>query len=245
MNQRDEFLSTVRGALGRFGVGAPEKVPSATALSDDAVAVELRAQDVLENAKDRADELMDALAVSAAAAEWKVARVSSLVDAKQYVVDLVGSLEARSVVRSAQGIVEKLVLESVLSSPGVALTTMALDGPDDEQRANLRESAISADLGVTGVDYAIVETGSCVLLASEEVSRLVALTPPVHLAIVQRGQVLPGLDELFTLRRREALVEGASSYMNIISGPSRSGDIDQTIVTGVHGPREVHMILLG
>ena len=110
MNQRDEFLSTVRGALGRFGVGAPEKVPSATALSDDVVAVELRAQDVLENAKGRADELMDALAVSAAAAEWKVERVNSLVDAKQYVVDLVGSLEARSVVRSAQGIVEKLRL---------------------------------------------------------------------------------------------------------------------------------------
>ncbi len=245
MSERGEFLSTVRGALGCFGVGAPEKVPSATALSDDTIAVELRAQNILEDAKGRADELIDALAVSAAAAEWKVARVSSLVDAKQYVVDLVGSLEARSVVRSAQEVVEKLVLESVLPPLGVALTTMALDGPDDEQRANLRERAISADLGVTGVDYAIVETGSCVLLASEEVSRLVALTPPVHLAIVQRGQVLPSLDELFTLRRREALVEGTSSYMNIISGPSRSGDIDQTIVTGVHGPREVHMVLLG
>jgi hypothetical protein len=75
---------------------------------------------------------MDALAVSAAIARWKVARVSSLVDAKQYVVDLLGSLEARSVVRSAQEIVEKLVLESVLPPSGVALTTMALDLPDDE-----------------------------------------------------------------------------------------------------------------
>ncbi|MCX8212981.1 MAG: LUD domain-containing protein [SAR202 cluster bacterium] len=63
--------------------------------------------------------------------------------------------------------------------------------------------------------------------------------------MVQRGQVLPSLDELFTLRRRAALAEETSSYMNIISGPSRTGDIDQTIVTGVHGPREVHMILLG
>lgn len=70
--------------------------------------------------------------MSAAIARWKVARVSSLVDAKQYVVDLLGSLEARSVVRSAQAIVEKLVLESVLPPSGVALTTMALDLPDDE-----------------------------------------------------------------------------------------------------------------
>lgn len=219
-------------------------MPSATALSDDELAVELRARDVLEDAESRADELMDALAVSAAAAEWQVARVDSLAEARQYVIDLIGSLQARSVVRSAQLIADRLDLESTLSSVGVALTRMALDGTDDGQRAALRERAIAADLGVTGADYAIVETGSCVLLASETVSRLVALTPPVHVAIVQRGQVLPGLDELFTLRRREALVDGPSRYMNIISGPSRSGDIDQTIVTGVHGPREVHMVLL-
>jgi L-lactate utilization protein LutC len=220
-------------------------VPGATALSDDELAVELRARDVLEDAEGRADELMDALAVSAAAAEWQVAKVDSLAEARQYVIDLIGSLKARSVVRSAQEVLERLDLESALTSKGVALTRMALDGADDEQRTTLRERAIAADLGVTGVDHAIVETGSCVLLASEAVSRLVALTPPVHVAIVKRGQVLPSLDELFTLRRREALIDGPSRYMNIISGPSRSGDIDQTIVTGVHGPREVHMILLG
>lgn len=220
-------------------------MPVATALSDDTVAVESRASDVLEDAERRADELMDALAVSAAEAEWKVARAGSLAEARQYVVDLAGSLEARSVVRSAQDVVDQLDLESALSSKGMALTRMALDGADNEQRATLRERAIAADLGVTGVDHAIVETGSCVLLASEAVSRLVALTPPVHVAIVQRVQVLPSLDELFTLRRREALTEGPARYMNIISGPSRSGDIDQTIVTGVHGPREVHMVLLG
>ena len=188
---------------------------------------------------------MDALAVSAEAAEWKVARAGSLAEARQYVVDLAGSLEAKSVVRSAQDVADQLGLESALSSAGVALTRMALDGTDDDQGAVLRERAIAADLGVTGVDHAIVETGSCVLLASEAVSRLVALTPPVHVAIVGRGQVLPSLDELFTLRRHEALTDGPSRYMNIISGPSRSGDIDQTIVTGVHGPREVHMVLLG
>jgi L-lactate utilization protein LutC len=188
---------------------------------------------------------MDALVVSAEAAQWKVARAASLAEARQYVVDLATSLEARSLVRSAQEVVDRLDLESALSTAGVGLTRMALDSADDEQRAALRERAIAADLGVTGVDYAIVETGSCVLLAGETVSRLVALTPPVHVAIVQRGQVLPSLDELFTLRRREALTDGPSRYMNIISGPSRSGDIDQTIVTGVHGPREVHMVLLG
>jgi L-lactate utilization protein LutC len=220
-------------------------VPSATALSDDQDAVESRARHVLEDAERRTDELMDALAVSAAAAEWKVARVASLAEAREYVVDLAASLEARSVVSSAQDIVDQLDLESALSSAGVALTRMAVDGADDEQKATMRERAIAADLGVTGADYAIVETGSCVLLASEAVSRLVALTPPVHVAIVQRGQVLPSLDELFALRRQDFMDGALSSYMSLITGPSRSADIEYQLIKGVHGPGEVHMVLVG
>jgi len=100
-------------------------------------------------------------------------------------------------------------------------------------------------MGVTGVDYAIAETGSCAIVARKGVSRLASLLPPVHVAVVERGQVLPSLDELFALRRHSHAQGDAGSYMNIISGPSRSGDIEQTLVTGVHGPREVHMVLLG
>jgi len=77
------------------------------------------------------------------------------------------------------------------------------------------------------------------------VGRLVSLLPPIHIAIVERGQVLPTLDELFTLRRRDFLDGNLGSYMNLISGPSRSADIEYTLVTGVHGPGEVHMILVG
>ena len=76
-------------------------------------------------------------------------------------------------------------------------------------------------------------------------SRLVSLLPLVHIAIVRKGQVLPSLDELFVLRRRELLAHEGPSYMNIISGPSRSADIEQTIVREIHGPGNVHTVLLG
>ncbi len=135
-----------------------------------------------------------------------------------------------------------------------AIGDTATEEQRQEQRASIRESCISADVGLTGVDHAIAETGSVVLLPRRGVSRLVSLLPPVHVAVVRRGEVLPGLDELFALQRLDELfalqrldhIEGdLGSYLNIITGPSRSADIEYTLVTGVHGPGEVHMVLLG
>ena len=103
----------------------------------------------------------------------------------------------------------------------------------------------SADLGITGVDYAIAETGTCVIIPAAGASRLVSLLPPVHIALVERGQVLPSLDELFTFRRRDFVNGELGSYMNLITGPSRTADIEYKLVTGVHGPGEVHMVLIG
>ena len=104
---------------------------------------------------------------------------------------------------------------------------------------------IEAGIGLTGVDYAIAETGSCAIIARQGASRLVSLLPPVHVAVVELGQVLPSLDELFALLRERFGEGDAESYMNIITGPSRSADIEYQLVTGVHGPGEVHMVIVG
>ena len=103
-----------------------------------------------------------------------------------------------------------------------------------------------ADLGITGADYAMVETGTVVLLPRAGLSRLVSLAPPVHLAIVRPQEVLETLDDLFVLRRLAYYQNGEDmgSYMNFITGPSRTADIEQTLVIGVHGPKEAHLLLL-
>ena len=75
---------------------------------------------------------------------------------------------------------------------------------------------------------------------------MVSLLPPVHVAIVESNQVYESLDDLFALRRL-AFLQGRGdmgSYLSLISGPSRTADIEQTIVVGVHGPVEVHMVIL-
>ena len=116
----------------------------------------------------------------------------------------------------------------------------------DSQREALRNDIARADMGITGVDYAIAETGTCVLVPRQGVSRLVSVLPPVHIAVIEAHQVYETLDDLFALRRL-AFMEGQGdmgSYLSLITGPSRTADIEQTLVTGVHGPIVVHMVIL-
>ena len=247
-SSRDEFFATIRRALGRSPGARLGAVPEVTALSRDDSSVAERAQSVLRDAQARADELMSELEESAGRLGWIVTRAESPEDGARYIAALARELRAWAVERSAHPVLEGLPLEAMLEGTGIELRVLAAeDQPDarSQGRQSLRERAIAADLGVTGVDYAIAETGSCALLARKGVSRLVSLLPPVHVAVVERGQVLPSLDELFTLRRDQILKGERRGYMNIISGPSRSGDIEQKLVTGVHGPRAVHMVLLG
>ena len=249
MNSRDSFLQNVRRALGREQ-GQPTTPDDASHIGLSDSQVEDRAKAVREAMESRADELFDGLEQSAEQGGWNVVRVADTHAAANHIAALARELEATSILRSTHPVLEGMGLERLLDGSGTSLDVMAIgDIPDSDERNKrrdkLRQQAIDADMGITGVDYAIVETGTCVLLPRKGVSRLVSLLPPVHVAVVEKGQVLPSLDELFTLRRREFLHENLGSYMNLITGPSRSADIEYQLVTGVHGPGDVHMILIG
>ena len=92
----------------------------------------------------------------------------------------------------------------------------------------------------------MAETGSVVVLPRKGLSRLVSLVPPVHLAIVRPKDLVENIDDVFLFRRLEYLRNGGDmgSYLNFITGPSRTADIEMRLVVGVHGPREVHLVLL-
>jgi L-lactate utilization protein LutC len=250
MTNRNEFFRVIRSALGRTS-GTPPVAPVAeTALSMGRDVAMERALAIRADAESRATELMDAVAKSAATAGWKVKRVADADEAARHVLDIARDLEARAVLRSTHDVLDRLGLESVFDGSGISLETMAIEdgatGADrDAQRQAWREKAIVADIGITGADWTIAETGTCVLIPRKGLSRVVSLLPPVHIAVVERGQVLPSLDELFALRRESFLSGEQIGYMNLITGPSRTADIEYTIVTGVHGPGEVHMVLIG
>lgn len=245
----EDFLANLSRSLGRETAG--ELVPDvATHLSLSAEQVQARAQSVADDVAARADELMDLMEESAAEAAWNVYRAQSPDDAARYIRQVAQDIEARTMLRSTHAALNALNLEAEMHGTGISLEVMALydderGGAQEASRADFRQKVIAADIGITGVDYAIAETGSAVLLPRKGVSRVVSLVPPVHIAVVESGQVLPSLDELFTLRRQDFLQGDIGSYLNLISGPSRSADIEYQLVTGVHGPGEVHMILLG
>jgi L-lactate dehydrogenase complex protein LldG len=92
--------------------------------------------------------------------------------------------------------------------------------------------------GVSQALYGLADTGSVVLAASPDEPRARSLLPEVHVTLLAEDRVLSGLPELF-----EALGDDLPSALAIVTGPSRSADIEQLLVVGVHGPGEVHVVL--
>jgi L-lactate utilization protein LutC len=94
--------------------------------------------------------------------------------------------------------------------------------------------------GVSRAQYALADTGSVVLAASSDEPRAASLLPGVHVTLVHGSSILGGLEELF-----EAVGEDLPSSLAIVTGPSRSADIEQKLTVGVHGPGEVHVVIQG
>ncbi|MFN7994169.1 MAG: lactate utilization protein [Bryobacteraceae bacterium] len=106
----------------------------------------------------------------------------------------------------------------------------------------VRPLCATADAGITSAAYALADTGTLVMLSNPEEARLISLLPPVHIAVVPAERVLSGLDELLSLLPHPA---EQTSSMVLITGPSRTADIEQILVRGVHGPGEIHVVVVG
>jgi L-lactate dehydrogenase complex protein LldG len=109
--------------------------------------------------------------------------------------------------------------------------------------AEVRDASVR--VGITGVDAAFAATGSLMLSARPGRHRVTSLLPPVHIAVVRREQVLADF-ETWIARQR---AQGGDALRNpsalvIVSGPSRTADIAMQLQIGMHGPAELHIILV-
>ena len=127
----------------------------------------------------------------------------------------------------------------ILRECGIDLLPGVQTGITD--REQLRAACSTAACGITGADYALADTGTLVMLSSQQEARLISLLPPVYIALVARERLLTGLDELLTILPHPA---EQTSSMVLITGPSRTADIEQILVRGVHGPGEIHVVVV-
>ena len=104
-----------------------------------------------------------------------------------------------------------------------------------------RERIAATEVGITSADYALADTGSLVFFSESGESRLLSLLPPCHIAVIESSKIVPSLDDVFRMR---PLPGAESSAMVLITGPSRTADIEMRLVRGVHGPGEIHVILI-
>jgi L-lactate dehydrogenase complex protein LldF len=114
-------------------------------------------------------------------------------------------------------------------------------------REKLRDKFMKADIGITGGNILIADTGTLVLVTNEGNADLATSVPPVHIAIVGIEKIVPSLDDavaVLKLLARSATGQKISTYTQFITGPSRSADIELKTEIGVHGPKELHFVLI-
>lgn len=240
MTTRAEFLERIRGEMKKTGGLFPAR-PSERPADPRALVESLRRElaerwpGVLERFRRefegvggvfyRAATLGDVPQVVAAIAREREARRLVVWDAHELGGDLLSALEARG-------------LEPSAMPPG--------DVADVGERARLRRLAADAELGLTGVDLAIAETGTLVLRSGAGRPRSTSLLPGCHIAIFDRTALIESLGQagavLELWHRSEP--EGAGAVISFITGPSRTADIELTLTRGVHGPKEVHAIFV-
>lgn len=130
-----------------------------------------------------------------------------------------------------------------LPAQAIAWQTLAsLDWRAAGLSVEFRKAADADLVGITGCFCATAETGSLVLLSGPETYASAALLPETHIAIVPASRIVAGHEDAFALMRAER--GELPRAVNFVSGPSRTGDIEQTIVLGAHGPYRVHAIVV-
>lgn len=147
---------------------------------------------------------------------------------------LMEELGLRRCAWSPQSLAEALRAEVDAAARAAEARGMRLDARFDD------DALFSADAGITGVFAAVAETGSLAVVSGAGRPRGDSLIPPVHVAIVEESQIVADLCDLYCDR----VADDLPAALTLITGPSKTADIEGVLVTGMHGPRAVHVLLV-
>jgi L-lactate dehydrogenase complex protein LldG len=161
---------------------------------------------------------MRARAVSA-----EVFRVATAAEARDALIRLIDSVQAKKAVVVESPLLAAAGITEALRSRGIAVYT---------EPEEIAAHAETADIGISGVEFGIAETGSVFQDGCAVATRLVMILPPLHCVFLPSANIVPGITEAFEIIARSF----DHGYLGFITGPSRTGDIERVLTIGVHGP---------
>ncbi len=228
---RERILATIRSGLvenrawleGEAGAASRAAIPY-----------------VLPRAADLADQFADELRKL----EGRVYRAADDEEALEAISHILDAKAASQVIAWDLDQIELPGLDVLLAQRGVQLTdTQVLAQADHKERLQTLETA---QVCISGVAAGIAESGSLAIVHGPGRSRLASLLAPFHIAIVREGQLVRGLGEAFDRIRAQYGADpfAETSNITLITGPSRTADIEMTLTLGIHGPKEIHVVLI-
>ena len=225
---REVFLTTVRRSLSRPGVAVPQPngVPSVK-----------RQEAAPQQISDR-EQLVQRFEEEVKRVHGVVSRVSGPEELSALLGALIEEKRIGKIVQWDTPLFSRL--GPALREAGAEVVSINLN-ENEASRSEQRNALIEADMGLTEVDYGVADIGSLVLRASGQQSRLASVLPPIHVAIVTPEKIVPSLSRLLPLLKSSGALPSAVS---LVTGPSRTADIETIRTIGIHGPIELHVVIL-
>jgi L-lactate dehydrogenase complex protein LldG len=245
-SNQEEFINRVKTALGKPLAESRRKAD----LLNREMPAETHA--ILERVKNRTVEdrkrLLETLIEAAEPINLNVIPVNDVGTVTTAIAELVRDkdpewADPKSVAAWQHPLIESLNLPDALSELSVPVVFTDLQEIDE---LNLRRRVIASYIGITSADFCMADTATLVMRTRPGQARTVSLLPSIHIAVIEIDQIIADLKELYALLKwdPQKRKEGITNCMTFISGPSKTADIEATMVDGAHGPREVYTFVI-
>lgn len=221
---RDEILSRLRAGRERVNVGHPQ--PRPTAINEAGIFADLPPQSAL---RDRFRQKLGELS-------GELIEARTTLEAAGKLGDLLSELkERRGGLRVAAQELAQLAEMRAVSAAFAQLLGPVEPLPD------VAAELATYDVGITGADALVARTGSVFVRSSSSGGRQLSVLPPVHVVIAESASLVASIGDVLSLLEADR----DASFATLISGPSRTADIEKILVLGAHGPRRLVVVLLG
>jgi L-lactate dehydrogenase complex protein LldG len=226
---KERILGDIRRALQR-------STPSTPVIPEKRI--RQSSEEIGKKSKQKRSDLIEQFESEVTRLGVRFHKAANFDEASQYVEQVALEHQAKQIVTWDSPIIDQSGVSSRLRQRGVDVGT--------EDADQFLSSAAVSEIGVSGVDYAISDTGTLVVFARKGQARSISLLPPIHIALVKIDQLVSNIGDLFDLLSPVAARNGQDlwSAITFITGPSRTADIELKLVVGVHGPQQLHVVLL-